>query len=75
VPIAGVVHGSPAAHAGLTAGDVITSFDGHPTTSRATLQHIMVTDVTPGQNVTVGYTSSTGRQHSVTVTLASGPRA
>jgi len=75
VSIAGVVHGSPAARAGLTAGDVITSVDGHPATSHATLQHIMVTDVTPGQSVTVGYTSASGHQHTATITLASGPPA
>jgi S1-C subfamily serine protease len=75
VSIAGVVHGSPAAQAGLTAGDVITSVDGHPVTSHATLQHIMVTEVTPGQSVTVGYTSASGQQHTATVTLASGPPA
>ena len=47
--IAGAVHGSPAAKAGLTAGDVITSVDGHSTASQATLQNIMVNDVTPAR--------------------------
>jgi S1-C subfamily serine protease len=75
VQIAGVVHGSPAAKAGLSAGDVITSVDGHPVTSQAALQRVMVTDVTPGQSVTVGYASASGQQHSATVTLASGPSA
>jgi S1-C subfamily serine protease len=75
VQIAGVVHGSPAAQAGLAAGDVITSVDGHPATSQATLQHIMANDVTPGQSVTVNYTTASGQQHSVTVTPASGPPA
>jgi S1-C subfamily serine protease len=75
VPIAGVVSGSPAARAGLAAGDVITSVDGHQVTSQTALQHVMDTDVTPGQSVTVGYTTSTGQQHSVTVVLASGPSA
>jgi S1-C subfamily serine protease len=75
VQIAGVVHGSPAAQAGLTAGDVIISVDGHPATSQTTLQHIMVTDLTPGQSVTVSYTSASGQQHTATVNLASGPPA
>ena len=75
VTIAGVVHGGPAARAGLTAGDVITSVDGHPATSQTALQRIMVTDVTPGQSVTVNYTSASGQQHSATVALASGPPA
>jgi S1-C subfamily serine protease len=75
VQIAGVVHGSPAAQAGLTAGDAITSVDGHPATSQTALQHIMVTDLTPGQSVTVGYTTASGQQHTATVNLASGPPA
>jgi len=75
VQIAGAVHGSPAAKAGLTAGDVITSVDGHSTASQTTLQNIMVNDVTPGQSVTVSYTSASGRQHTVTVILAGGPAA
>ena len=75
VQIAGVVHGSPADQAGLAAGDVITSVDGHPATSQTTLQHIMVNDLTPGQGVTVSYTSSSGQQHTATVTVASGPPA
>ena len=75
VQIAGVVHDGPAAQAGLTAGDVITSVDGHPATSQTTLQHIMVTDLTPGQSATVSYTSASGKQHTATVNLASGPPA
>ena len=75
VAIAGVVPGSPAARAGLSAGDVITSVGGRSVTSQPALQQIMVTDLTPGQSVTVGYTTATGQQHSVTVVLASGPSA
>ncbi len=75
VQIAGVVSGSPAARAGLAAGDVITSVGGRPATSQPALQHIMVTDLTPGQSVTVGYTTASGQQRSVTVVLASGPPA
>jgi S1-C subfamily serine protease len=70
-----VVPSSPAARAGLSAGDVITSVGGHPATSRPALQHIMVADFTPGRSVTISYTSSSGQQHSVTVVLASGPPA
>ncbi len=75
VQIAGVVHGGPAARAGLTAGDVITSVDGHQVTSQSALQNTMVTGLTPGQSVTVSYTSAAGQQHTATVTLASGPAA
>jgi S1-C subfamily serine protease len=75
VPIAGVVPGSPAARAGLTTGDVITSIAGHPATSQPALRRTMITDLTPGQAVTITYTTSTGQQHSATLTLASGPPA
>ena len=75
VAIAGVVSGGPAAKAGLAAGDVITSVDGHPVTSQSSLRHVMVNDVTPGQSVTVSYTASSGQQHSVTVVLGTGPPA
>ncbi len=73
VQIAGVVNGSPAAKAGLAAGDVITSVDGRSVTSQTTLQNIMVTHLSPGQSVTVGYTTASGQQHTATVTVASGP--
>jgi len=71
-PIAGVVDGSPAASAGLQAGDVITSLDGTtiPTPdglSTATKSH------RPGDKVTVGWTDASGARHHATVTLASGP--
>src|SRR5262249_50021119 len=58
VPIAGVVSGGPAAKAGLAAGDVITSVDGHPVTSQSSLRHVMVNDLVPGQSVTVNYTAA-----------------
>src|SRR5262249_58117202 len=75
VAIAGVVFGGPAAQVGLAAGDVITSVDGHPVTSQSSLRHVMVNDVTPGHSVTVGYTASSGQQHSLTVRLGTGPPA
>jgi len=75
VPIAGVVSGGPAAKAGLAAGDVITSVDGHPVTSQSALRHVMVNDVSPGQSVTVNYTTASGHQDSATVVLTTGPAA
>jgi S1-C subfamily serine protease len=73
--ISGVVSGSAAAGAGLAAGDVITSVDGHAVTSQSSLQTVMVNDVAPGQTVTVQYTDMTGQQHTVSVVPASGPPA
>ena len=75
VQIAGVVSGGPAAKAGLKAGDVITSVGGHPVASQTSLRHVMVSDLTPGQSVTVNYTAASGQQESVTVVLTTGPPA
>jgi S1-C subfamily serine protease len=75
VRIAGVVPGDPAARAGLSAGDVITSVGGHPVSSQSSLQHVIVNDLHPGQSVAIGYTTRAGQQHSVSVILASGPPA
>jgi S1-C subfamily serine protease len=75
VPIAGVVSGGPAAKAGLAAGDVITSVNGHPVTSQSSLRQVMVNDLAPGQSVTVSYTAASGKHDSVTAVLATGPPA
>jgi S1-C subfamily serine protease len=75
VPIAGVVSGGPAAKAGLRAGDVITSVGGHSVTSQSSLRHVMVNDLTPGQGVTVNYTTASGQQESATVVVTTGPPA
>jgi S1-C subfamily serine protease len=75
VPIAGVVSGGPAAKAGLAAGDVITSVDGHPVTSQSSLRQVMINDLAPGQSVTVSYTAASGKHDSVTAVLATGPPA
>jgi S1-C subfamily serine protease len=75
VLITGVVAGSPAADAGLSAGDVITGIGGYAVTSQSALQDVLVTDLSPGEAVTVQYTDSAGQQQSLTLTLASGPSA
>jgi S1-C subfamily serine protease len=72
--VAGVVPGDPAAQAGITAGDVITSVDGHRVTSPAGLQAAMEQHH-PGDRVTVGWTDQSGQAHSATVTLVTGPAA
>jgi len=72
--VAGVVPGDPAAQAGITAGDVITSVDGHRVTSPAGLQAAMERHH-PGDRVTVGWTDQSGQAHSATVTLVTGPAA
>jgi S1-C subfamily serine protease len=70
--IAGVVSGGPAADAGLTAGDVITSVDGSAVTSAADLSSALGAHEA-GSQVTVTWTTVTGASQSATVTLATGP--
>ncbi len=72
VPVAGVVSGSPAASAGLSAGDVITSVDGHTVSSTTDLTSVM-DRLHPGDTVTVHWTTATGQATSASVRLASGP--
>lgn len=72
--VAGVVAGSPAAQAGLAAGDVISSLDGETVTSASSLSTIM-SQHHPGDKVTVTWTNSSGQSHSALVTLATGPAA
>ncbi len=75
VQLGGVVANSPAADAGLTESDVITSVGGYAVTSQSALQGVLTADLSPGQTVTIQYSDPTGQQHSVTLTLASGPPA
>jgi len=70
--IAGLASAGPAAKAGLTVGDSITTLDGHAVFSPTALSTILLTE-RPGARVGVTYTDQTGTSHSATVTLASGP--
>jgi S1-C subfamily serine protease len=72
VEISGVAAGGPAANAGMTAGDTITSISGQSVTSSESISTIIGADK-PGQSATVVYTDPDDQQHTVTVTLASGP--
>jgi putative serine protease PepD len=69
--VAGVVPASPAASAGLRAGDVITKVDGKDATSNVQLQELTLTKK-PGDTVPVEFTRD-GRTASVTVTLGAQP--
>jgi S1-C subfamily serine protease len=66
--------GSPAAAAGLGAGDTITSFDSQPVSSAATLTQLVHTKH-PGDTVTMEWTDSSGQHRSASVRLTSGPAA
>jgi S1-C subfamily serine protease len=63
--------GSPAAAAGINAGDVITSVDGIRVRSANALSNVM-TQLSPGQTVTVTDESRDGSTQSVQVTLGEG---
>ncbi len=68
----GVVSGSPAARAGLSAGDVITALGGNSVTSAASLALLLQGDH-PGQSVTLVWIDAGGDRHQATVTLAAAP--
>jgi len=72
--VAGTVANSPAAKAGLAAGDVITAVGGTPVSSADDLTTVM-TGHHPGDKVQVTWTDASGQSHSATVTLATGPAA
>ncbi|MEU8240353.1 trypsin-like peptidase domain-containing protein [Actinoplanes missouriensis] len=67
VYIRSVVPGSPAAQAGLKAGDVITAIDGSPVTTTNDVAAVTLTK-NPGDTVTVDYTRG-GRPGSAKVKL------
>ncbi|GAA1849946.1 hypothetical protein GCM10009836_32110 [Pseudonocardia ailaonensis] len=72
--ISGVVDGSPAASAGLAAGDVVTAVDG-TTVGNADDLGAALTSHSPGDQVRITWTDQAGATHSATVTLAAGPAA
>ena len=71
--VAGVLAGTPAAAtAGLAAGDVIDSLNGHTITSPGALQSALERHH-PGDRVTIGWTDQAGQSHTAPLVLASGP--
>jgi S1-C subfamily serine protease len=71
-PVGGVESGTPAASAGLEAGDTVTSVDGQAVGSTADLTRILGSH-RPGDKVTIGWTDASGATSSARVTLATGP--
>ncbi len=70
--IESVASGSPAAKAGLTEGDTITSCAGHPVSSPNDVVTIIQSEK-PGAAVSLVYLSTSGARRTVTVRLTSGP--
>ena len=72
--VQGVYRSTPAAAAGIVAGDTVTAVDGVPVSTSAAL-HDAVAAHSPGDQVSVTWTSADGTSHTATVTLAQGPVA
>jgi S1-C subfamily serine protease len=74
VTIAGALSGSPAASAGLTEGDTITSLGGQSVSSTTDIQQILV-KYHPGDKISISWVDQSGQSQTTTVTLANGPAA
>jgi S1-C subfamily serine protease len=74
VAIGGTLSGSPAAKAGLTAGDEITSLGGQQVTSAEDVAHVLVS-YHPGDSISVTWLDQSGQSHTATLTLTTGPAA
>jgi S1-C subfamily serine protease len=72
--LAHVYAGTPAASAGLVAGDTITAIDGVAVTSADVLS-TAISGHKPGDSVSVTWTDASGSTQSATVKLAQGPAA
>lgn len=70
--VVGVQPGTPAAGAGLAAGDVVTTVDGASVASGAALTSLLGGHH-PGDKVSVRWTDGSGQSHTATVTLTTGP--
>jgi S1-C subfamily serine protease len=63
---------TPAARAGITAGDVIVAAGGHQVSSPSGLQSALER-FHPGDHVSITWTDQFGQNHTATVVLANGP--
>ena len=70
-----VFNGSPAAKAGLVAGDTITSFGGVNVQRQSAENEVssIISEKKPGDSVKLSFVDSNGNEHNATVTLGSGP--
>ena len=72
--ITGTLSGSPAANAGLAAGDEITSIGGQSVLRAEDITHVLV-KYHPGDSISISWLDQSGQSHTATVTLANGPAA
>ena len=72
--VAQTISGSPAAKAGLTAGDTITAIGNQSVTSAEDVAHALV-QYHPGNSISVSWTDTSGQSHTTNLTLATGPAA
>lgn len=70
--VAGVIQGTPAASAGLQAGDVITKVDNHSIGSGKKLSSTL-DGYNPGQSIKIQWTDVAGATHQAAVKLVDGP--
>ena len=66
--------GTPAARAGLAAGDTITAVDGATLRDATSLSTVLASHE-PGDSVTLTWVDTAGDTHSASVTLIAGPVA
>jgi S1-C subfamily serine protease len=74
VTVSGVVTGSAADKAGITAGSTITAIDGTKVTANAALR-AAIAPHHPGDTVTISWTTAAGKSHTAKVTFGNGPVA
>ena len=70
--VAGAYDNTPAAGAGLTEGDTITSVDGISVNTSSALR-AAIAGYQPGDTVRLHWTDTSGSSHTATVTLVAGP--
>jgi S1-C subfamily serine protease len=70
--ITSVADGTPAASAGLQAGDVVTAVNGQAITSATDLQSV-ISSHKPGDQIQLTWTDTLGQSQTATITLATGP--
>lgn len=70
--VVGVEPATPAADAGIRAGDTVVSVNGKAVTSPTSLTDMLGTHK-PGDKVSIGWVDASGQSHSATVTLGTAP--